>query len=125
VTNESTLQVLKSKETHMSFVRTNEIGGIIMTETEQEELETLRNEKRIRLQTARAEKALGEAKIPASFASLLVGADDAETDRKTADFCAAYQKELSESVRSRLPERAPVVTPTTPRPAQRGIRRIR
>lgn len=50
-----------------------------MTETEQEELETLRNEKRIRLQTARAEKALGEAKLPASFASLLVGADNAET----------------------------------------------
>ncbi len=96
-----------------------------MTEEEKQELETLRQEKRVREQTARATAALNTAGIPTSFASLLAGSDDADTDRKTTAFCESYQAALSETIRQRLPERAPVVTPPAPSRPRRGIQRIR
>ena len=96
-----------------------------MTEEEKQELETLRQEKHQRTQTQRAEAALTQAGVPASFASLLVGRDDADTDAKTAQFCAAYQAALNEDVRSRLPAAPPVVTAPTPQRPKRGIQRIR
>ena len=97
-----------------------------MTEEEKQELETLRQEKQIRIQTQRAEAALAQAGVPGAFAPLLAGADDTATDEKTRQFCAAYQSALAEDIRRRLPESAPVVTPppTAQRP-RRGIQRIR
>lgn len=96
-----------------------------MTEEEKKELETLREEKRQRVQQARAREALEAAGVPASFASLLAGEDDADTDQRARDFCAAYQAALSEDVRKRLPQQAPVVTPPTPQRPRRGIQRVR
>ena len=96
-----------------------------MTEDEKKELETLRAEKRQRVQQARAREALEAAGIPTSFASLLAGGDDADTDQRTRDFCAAYQTALSEDVRKRLPQQAPVVTPPAPQRPRRGIQRVR
>ena len=96
-----------------------------MTEEEKQELEILRQEKHQRTQTQRAEAALQQSGVPAAFASLLIGKDDADTDSKTAQFCAAYQAALSEDIRARLPRQAPVVTaPAVQRP-RRGIQRIR
>lgn len=96
-----------------------------MTEQEQQELEMLRKEKRQRTQQARAQAALETAGVPASFAALLAGEDDGDTDRRAADFCAAYQAALAEDIRGRLPQQPPVVTPpAAPRP-RRGIQRIR
>lgn len=95
-----------------------------MTEEEKRELEALREEKRQRTQQARAQAALEAAGIPASFASLLTGADDADTDKRAQDFCTAYQAALSEDVRKRLPQQPPVVTaPSLQRP-KRGVHRI-
>ena len=62
-----------------------------MTEQEQQELEMLRKEKRQRTQQQRAQAALEVAGVPASFAALLAGEDDNDTDRRAKDFCAAYQ----------------------------------
>ena len=96
-----------------------------MTEEEKQELETLRAEKHRRTQTERARAALEVSGVPGNFAALLVGADDADTDEKTRQFCTAYQAALSEDVRKRLPQQAPVMTPPTPQRARRGIQRIR
>lgn len=96
-----------------------------MTEEEKKELEALRAEKRQRMQQARARAALETAGVPASFASLLAGDADADTDKRTEDFCAAYQAALAEDVRKRLPQQPPVVTPPAPKRPQRGIQRIR
>lgn len=54
-----------------------------MTEEEKQELEALRQEKRQRTQQARALAALESAGVPGSFAALLAGADDADTDQRT------------------------------------------
>lgn len=96
-----------------------------MTEEEKKELETLREEKRLRTQQARARTVLEAADIPVTFAALLVGGDDADTDQRAKDFCAAYQAALSEDVRKRLPKQPPVVTPPAPQRAKRGVWRIR
>ena len=96
-----------------------------MTEEELQELESLRKEKQQRIQTQRAEGNLSLAGIPASFAALLIGGDDAETDAKTAQFCTAYQAALAEDVRSRLPKQAPIMTLPAPQRPKRGIQRIR
>lgn len=96
-----------------------------MTEEEQQELETLRREKHTREQEQRARTTLATANIPASFAALLTGEDDADTDRKTGAFCETYRTALAEDIRTRLPERAPTVTAPTPQRPQRGIQRIR
>lgn len=96
-----------------------------MTEEEKKELETLREEKRQRIQQARARAALETAGVPGAFASLLAGGDDADTDRRTGDFCAAYQAALAEDVRKRLPQQPPVVTPPAAQRPRRGIQRIR
>lgn len=96
-----------------------------MTEEEKQELETLRREKHTREQEGRARTALAEAGIPASFAPLLVGSDNGDTDRRAAEFAAAYQSALSEDIRTRLPEKPPVVTPPAPSRPKRGIQRIR
>ena len=96
-----------------------------MTEEEKRELETLREEKRQQLQQARAREALETAGVPMAFAALLAGKDDGDTDKRTQDFCVAYQAALSEDVRKRLPQQTPVVTPPKPRRARRGIQRIR
>ena len=76
-------------------------------------------------QSERARAMLEVSGVPGSFASLLVGADDAETDSKTAQFCAAYQAALSEDVRKRLPQQAPVMTAPAPQRPRRGIQRLR
>lgn len=96
-----------------------------MTEEEKQELETLRQEKRQRTQQARAQAALEAAGIPASFSSILVGADDHDTDQRAQQFCSAYQAALAEDVRKRLPQQAPVVTPPAPKRVRRGIQRVR
>ena len=96
-----------------------------MNEEEKQELEQLRREKRVRQQTERERTALAAAGVPETFAPLLTGEDDGDTDRRAQDFCAAYQQALSQDIRQRLPERAPVVTPpAAPRP-RRGIQRLR
>lgn len=96
-----------------------------MTEEERQELETLREEKRKRIQQTRAREALEAAGIPASFAALLAGGDDADTDQRTRDFCTVYQTALSEDVRKRLPQQPPMVTPPVPQRLPRGIRKLR
>ena len=93
-----------------------------MTEQEQQELEMLRKEKRQRTQRQRAQATAG---VPVSFAALLAGEDDGDTDQRARDFCAAYQAALAEDIRGRLPQQPPVVTPpAAPRP-RRGIQRLR
>lgn len=96
-----------------------------MTEEEKQELETLRQEKRQRVQQQRAREALAAAGAPETFAGLLAGADDADTDRRAKEFCDAYQASLAEDIRRRLPQQPPVVLSPSPRRPQRGIQRIR
>lgn len=97
-----------------------------MTQEELQELETLREEKRVRLQRERAEAALQEAGVPADFAPLLAGADDEDTDRRAGAFCAAYQKAITDGVRERLPQQPPQMTPSAPPPRpRRGVQRLR
>ena len=96
-----------------------------MTEEEKQELESLRLEKHQRTQTERARAMLEVSGVPGNFAALLIGADDADTDSKTAQFCAAYQAALSEDVRRRLPQQGPVMTAPAPQRPKRGIQRIR
>jgi len=96
-----------------------------MSDEEKQELETLRQEKHQRTQTERARAMLEQGGVPLSFAPLLVGADDADTDGKAAAFSAAYQAALSEDVRKRLPHEAPVMTAPAPQRPRRGIQRIR
>ena len=80
-----------------------------MNEEEKQELETLRAEKLRREQVERARAALERGGVPQSFASLLAGGDDGDTDRRTEEFRTAYQASLAEDVKSRLPASAPVV----------------
>lgn len=96
-----------------------------MTDEERMELEALRAEKQAREQTERARAALGAAGVPQSFAPLLVGQDDADTDKRVKSFCAAYQASLTEDIKKRLPEQAPVMTAPAPQRPKRGIQRIR
>lgn len=96
-----------------------------MNEEEKQELETLRAEKLRREQVERARAALERGGVPQSFASLLTGGDDGDTDRRTEEFRAAYQASLAEGVKSRLPASAPVVTAPLPQRPRRGIRRLR
>lgn len=96
-----------------------------MTEEEQQELENLRSEKRTREQTVRARTALDAAGVPGEFADLLIGEDDGGTDTRVAAFLKTYQAALSQDVRARLPEKAPVVPRTIPERPKRGIQRIR
>lgn len=96
-----------------------------MNEEERQELEALRREKRMREQEQRARTALEEAGVPQSFAALLSGTDDEDTDRRTREFCTAYTQALSSDIRSRLPKEAPVMADSpAPRP-RRGIQRLR
>lgn len=97
-----------------------------MTQEELQELETLREEKRARIQRERAEAVLKEAGVPADFAPLLAGADDQDTDQRSSAFCAAYQKAITDGVRERLPQQPPQMTPPSapPRP-RRGVQRLR
>jgi len=96
-----------------------------MTEEDLQELESLRKEKHLRTQQSRAEACLKNAGISAEFAALLVGTDDADTDTRTAQFCAAYQSAVATDIRSRLPQQPPVVTPPAPARSKRGIQRMR
>lgn len=96
-----------------------------MTEEEKKELEALRREKRQRAQQSRAQAALEAAGVPASFAPLLAGMDDGDTDKRAKAFCSVYQAALQEDVKKRLPQSAPVVEAPAPRRAERGVRRIR
>lgn len=96
-----------------------------MTEEEKQELEALRKEKRQQAQQARAQAALEAARVPVAFAPLLAGADDADTDKKTEQFCDAYQAALEEDIRKRLPIQSPVVTPAVPQRPKRGVQRLR
>lgn len=96
-----------------------------MTDEEMKELEALRAEKRSREQTQRASEALGKAGVPQEFASILIGADDGETDKKVQSFCAVYQSSLSSDIKKRLPEQPPVITAPAPQRPRRGIQRLR
>lgn len=96
-----------------------------MTDEEKKELETLRTEKHNREQTERAKTALGAAGVSAGFAPLLIGSDDADTDRRVRDFCAAYQSSLTEDIKKRLPEQPPTLTAPLPQRPRRGIQRLR
>lgn len=89
------------------------------------ELEMLRKEKQQGIQRGRAAEALKKAGISPSFAELLAGVSDEETDCRAERFCAVYQETLAEDIRTRLPKEAPVMSqPPVPR-AKRGIQRIR
>lgn len=96
-----------------------------MNEEELRELETLRQEKRRRVQEERARAALEAAGAPAAFAPLLAGEDDGGTDRRTEAFRAVYQEALAEELRKRLPREPPVMDSPPPRRAERGVRRLR
>lgn len=97
-----------------------------LTNEELQELAALREEKRSRLQTQRAEKALGASDIPQSFAALLAGKDDADTDARVKSFCETYRSTLSQDIRKRLPAEPPTMTGTpTPTRPRRGIVRVR
>lgn len=96
-----------------------------MNDEEMKELEELRSEKRSREQTQRAVSALEAAHVPQSFAALLVGSDDADTDKRVQEFCAAYQSSLTEDIKKRLPTQPPVMTAPAPQRAKRGICRLR
>ena len=96
-----------------------------MTEEDLKELETLRAEKHQRTQTERARAALEGSGVPGDFAALLVGSSDEDTDSRTAQFCAVYQAALSEDVRKRLPQQAPVMTPPSIPREDRGVRVLR
>ena len=96
-----------------------------MTDEEMKELETLRAEKHSREQTERARNALTAAGVPQSFAHLLVGSDDADTDQRVQDFCGTYQASLTEDIKKRLPEQTPTLTAPLPQRQKRGIQRIR
>lgn len=96
-----------------------------MTDEEKKELEALRAEKHEREQTARASAALDAAGVPQSFAPLLIGSDDADTDQRVRDFCGAYQMSLTEDIKKRLPEQPPTLTAPLPQRPKRGIQRIR
>ena len=74
-----------------------------MTDEERQELEALRAEKHSREQTERAKSALTAAGIPQSFAHLLVGSDDADTDLGVRYFCGAYLASVSVEIKTRLP----------------------
>lgn len=96
-----------------------------LTSEELQELETLREEKRRREQTQRAEKALDASDIPLSFAALLAGRDDTETDGRVKAFCETYQQTLSQDIRKRLPTEPTVMHIPTIARIRRGIVRIR
>lgn len=96
-----------------------------MTDEEMKELEALRAEKHRREQTERARAALGAAGVSEDFAALLIGGDDADTDKRVQDFCAAYQSSLTEDIKKRLPEQAPAISHPVPQRPKRGIQRIR
>ena len=101
-----------------------------MNEEEKQELETLLRSRgdlapERREQVERARAALERGGVPQSFAPLLAGGDDGDTDRRTEEFRAAYQASLAEDVKSRLPASAPVVTAPLPQRPRRGIRRLR
>ena len=96
-----------------------------MTDEEMRELEALRAEKHNREQAERARAALDAAGVSAGFAALLIGSDDADTDRRVQDFCAAYQSSLTEDIKKRLPEQPPTITAPLPQRPRRGIQRIR
>ena len=68
---------------------------------------------------------LAAALVSAGFAALLIGSDDADTDRRVQDFCAAYQSSLTEDIKKRLPEQPPTITTPLPQRPKRGIQRIR
>ena len=65
------------------------------------------------------------AGVPQSFAPLLIGSDDADTDQRVRDFCGAYQASLTEDIKKRLPEQPPTLTAPLPQRPKRGIQRIR
>lgn len=96
-----------------------------MNEEELQELEALRAEKRQRQQTERARAALETAGVPGTFSPLLIGSDDADTDDRVARFCASYQAALSEDVRRRLPQQAPITAAPAAQKPRRGIQRLR
>jgi len=96
-----------------------------MNEEELKELEALRAEKLTRVQTERAATALESAGIPQGFAALLIGADDADTDRRVQEFCTAYQAGLTEDIKKRLPAQPPVMTSPLPQRPRRGVQRLR
>lgn len=96
-----------------------------MNDEEMKELEALRAEKRKREQTARAASALENANVPQGFAALLVGSDDADTDSRVQEFCAAYQASLTEDIKKRLPSQPPAMTSPLPRRVKRGVQRLR
>ena len=96
-----------------------------MTDEEKKELEALRAEKHNREQTERARAALSTAGVSESFAALLIGSDDADTDRRVQDFCAAYQSSLTEDIKKRLPEQPPTIAAPLPQRPRRGIQRLR
>ena len=96
-----------------------------MTDEEMKELEALRAEKHSREQTERAKSALTAAGVPQSFAHLLVGSDDADTDQRVRDFCGAYQASLTEDIKKRLPEQPPTIAAPLPQRPRRGIQRLR
>lgn len=96
-----------------------------MNQEEMNELEALREEKRVRLQQERAAAALKEAGVPLAFAPLLAGKDDSDTDQRSAGFCAAFQEAMSQSIRERLPQTPPQMTsPNRPSRPRRGIQRL-
>lgn len=95
------------------------------TNEELQELAALREEKRTRLQTQRAAAALSSSDIPQSFAALLAGQNDEDTDARVKAFCETYRNMLSQDIRKRLPSDAPMMSAPAPARPRRGIVRVR
>lgn len=97
-----------------------------MHEEQLQELEALREEKRLRTQQERAAAVLNEAGVPPDFSNLLAGKDDNDTDQRAAQFCAVFQRAMADGIRQRLPQQAPQMTDTAPVPRpKRGVQRLR
>lgn len=89
------------------------------------ELETLREEKRLRELTQKAEGLLRESGIPEDFASLLLGTDGEDTARRVAAFGQLYLRAVQEKLRSVAPPAPPRDLSLAPAPARRrGIRKL-
>ena len=68
-----------------------------MNEEEKQELETLRAEKLRREQVERARAALERGGVPQSFAPLLAGGDDGDTDRrKTPRYAVSFLRDITD-----------------------------
>lgn len=89
------------------------------------ELETLREEKRLRTLTQQAEALLRESSLPEGFAPFLLGSDGEDTAKRVADFGRIYVQALQEKLRAAaLPQPPRDLSLAPPARRHRGIRKL-